>query len=292
MADVLATSLYLLHGQDLHLSIGIPSDDETGLRLMARPWADQAAFITMPASPIVDTRKNAAYRHYFKIHLLEESIRRYPGMSHLLMDSDLLALRKIPISYLSCHKLAAMPAHYATWHGDWKKIYDLFGIAPTYLVIESTGLRPTLPYFNAGFVWMHANIAAEIQWGRAAQQIADQFSGNADMHLFPWLDQISLPIAAATKKLRIHELPDCFNMLYLKHVAAINGSKGVADHATLPPFNIHYHGEVACLRPILKRHNSALLANEVFLDALTTLESAESKGLIRTKNKPVIRHPD
>lgn len=285
MADALATSIYVHHSKrkDLRIVIGIPDDNHYGLALRKRPWSAIADFVLLPAPSIPDSRTSKPYRHFNKIVLLELSSHRWRRANQLLLDSDLVLLRHLPLSYLEHHAIAAMPVHYYGWRGSWAKLYRDTEVTPDYLTISSSGAQVGPPYFNAGVVWLHREHAHKLSWASVATRIYESNSDIPEMNIFPWLDQLSLPLAAALIGQRIYELPDCMNTLHDKLVLMAEVARIHPDSSYTPraPFLVHHHGQVTRLPEIIRQFSPSLADNAQFSEALKRLIELEAMGLIR-----------
>nr|WP_259736511.1 hypothetical protein [Synechococcus sp. CS-1329] len=292
MADLLASSIHFVHARrnDVRLVIGVPEDAPVGLTLRERPWAELADFVSLPAPTLLDTRKQQPYRHFNKILLLEKASQQWSSSHHLLLDSDLVLLRHLPLTYLACHKIAAMPVHYYGWHGNWDQLYAEAGIQPDYLTISSSGYAVGPAYFNAGVVWVHQHLASSLGWSAMALHIHAAHHHDPAMHLFPWLDQLALPLAATAQGVRIHELPDCLNMLCDK-LSAMDElvRQGITlNYLPKTPFLVHHHGNVSDLARVVERINPPLFQHQPWQQALQTLLDLSRKGIIR-RNRAVHR---
>lgn len=284
MADLLAASIHFIHAHrhDVRLVIGVPEDSPIGLTLQERPWSGLADFVSLPAPTLVDTRKQSPYRHFNKIVLLETASQRWPSSHQLLLDSDLVLLRHLPLSYLACHGMAAMPVHYYGWHGNWDKLFNTIGFRSNYLTISSSGYQVGPAYFNAGVVWVHQSQAPTLGWSATAKQIHAAHHRDPAMHLFPWLDQLALPLAATSQGVRIHELPDCMNMLCDKLLAMDELARNNAGSSYAPrtPFLVHHHGNIADVARVVQRINPPLFQHQPWQQALNVLLELSQKGIV------------
>lgn len=294
MTEALAASIHHHHQSEknLRIAIGIPEDNRSGEYLKETPWGKSASFIDLPTPGMVDTRTNAAYRHSNKISLLEAAIKKWPDSHHLLLDSDLLALRRLPLTYLSGHTAAAMPVHYYGWHGNWVRLYETVEGRPEYLTVSSSGGQIGPPYFNAGFVWISKTICQRLEWMKVAEEIYSAFRHEPEMMVFPWLDQLSLPIAVERAGARIYELNDNFNMLADKLRAMIAAEDLIKDSSfsVRSPFVLHHHGDVQGAIEITENIAPQLWESPPFQSSLHRMRQLFEQGVIGKNRAHTKRH--
>lgn len=113
------------------------------------------------------------------------------------LDSDMLSLSHWNLEEaLKNNESAAKPADLGTWgnQDSWQKVYTAVDIAlPVRRVRLTVSNQLSLPYFNAGFIATKAPQKLSLEWNKSALLLND-----AELNLenkYPWLDQISLPIA-------------------------------------------------------------------------------------------------
>jgi hypothetical protein len=179
--------------------------------------------------------------------------------------------------------MAAMPVHYYGWRGDWQKLYRGFNRRGAALTITSSGYTIGPAYYNAGVIWVHRAHASKLKWRETAVEIYRQHGHDQSMNLFPWLDQLSLPLAAAALNIRVYELPDCMNMLcdkllMLHKAAALLPKSSFSPHT---PFIMHHHGNVTAMKEAVSFCQPTLLENTIFQKALTDLLAMEEAGSIQ-----------
>jgi hypothetical protein len=188
---LLTWSLRKSHGKNIQLYAAIPS---------YRDWADiseetKNLFFTFSVeikifSPIFgDT-----YPIGNKISALGLLPPNEPGC---FLDSDMLSLSAWKIKdILSHHTTAAKPADLGTWGdlAEWGKVYSLATMQlPERRVRLTVSRTLSLPYFNAGFIATKSPVELATQWQKYAVLLNSE-SANIE-NKYPWLDQISLPIA-------------------------------------------------------------------------------------------------
>lgn len=113
------------------------------------------------------------------------------------LDSDMLSLSAWSVvGELEHSDAAAKPADLGTW-GDkesWQKVYALTETElPERRVRLTVSNTLSFPYFNAGFIATKNAHSLFLAWHKCALQL-DSPSINLD-NKYPWLDQISLPLA-------------------------------------------------------------------------------------------------
>ncbi|KAL1504460.1 hypothetical protein AB1Y20_010865 [Prymnesium parvum] len=106
----------------------------------------------------------------------------------LLLDSDVLCLRRFGAEELPRARLAAKPADVQSWAGSeeqWRHAYEANGVPSP---------QPPWPYFNSGALLVDAADAVRLAdaWEACCRRL---FNDSAIPHRFPWLDQICLPVA-------------------------------------------------------------------------------------------------
>ena len=256
MARLLIRSIEYFHRNDpsIKIVVGIPEDNKEGESLHNEKWDVNISFVMIKRSPIIIGPNSSLYRHFNKITLLETSAKIFPKQNHMFLDSDLVFLRKLPLLFLQQFNMCATPVHYFGWHGDWKKLYKSLGCQIKDLTICTSGYQVTPAYYNAGVIWVKANIVENLKWGRRALEIARMHGNDKSMNIFPWLDQLSLPFAANDLGLRITELPESLNMYIEKFIALLDAtSRQDSKYTTKTPFILHYHGNIARLEYVLKK---------------------------------------
>jgi len=112
----------------------------------------------------------------------------------LLVDSDVLFLRPLPMDFLQRRAPAAVPEHSAEYSFPWARLYATLGLAqPTIKVLSGSG-HVTDPWFNAGFV-----VAPNGEQLSSVWRMICEFVVRCDWvpDRWPYLDQIALPLAFA-----------------------------------------------------------------------------------------------
>jgi hypothetical protein len=159
-----------------------------------------------------------------------------PGGLRVFLDSDMLCMQALDWEPLQTHAVAAKPADMATFSdvAMWERLYSRFGLSmPRARMVSTFSLDLMPPYFNAGLVASTRSAELAERWGMLCREI----DAMDDIHpRRPWLDQIALPLAAATLGLQTRSLGDRWN--YPAHV------KPVQDD----PFLVHYHHATAIAR--------------------------------------------
>lgn len=156
-----------------------------------------------------------------------------PGL-RLFLDSDMLCLRPLDVAALGAPGLAAKPADLARF-GDvdfarselWQRLYARCGLPMPAACVAAT-VSGTLmpPYFNAGFIATTAPAALAPRWAELCRRIDTM---QDVMPRRPWLDQLALPLAAATLGLEMRCLGERWN--YPAHLRPVQDA----------PMLVHYH---------------------------------------------------
>jgi hypothetical protein len=152
----------------------------------------------------------------------------------LLLDSDILCLRSFDYADFVSQELAAKPADFNTFKdlgAQWQLAYEQFNLArPEQRVMSTVGQEIIWPYFNAGVVAVKNGPEFSEIW---LQTACDIDANTAIENKRPWLDQISLPIAAARCGYNFQALDDQYN--YPAHV------KPLSQAGSQLPALCHYH---------------------------------------------------
>lgn len=120
-----------------------------------------------------------------------------PNELGCFLDSDMLSLSEWEIKQVlaSCVS-AAKPADLGTWGGvhEWENVYKLASMPmPERRVSLTVSSTLSLPYFNAGFIATRDPFGLSNQW-REHAVLLNSKEANIE-NKYPWLDQISLPLA-------------------------------------------------------------------------------------------------
>ncbi len=185
------------------------------------------------------------YPHGNKILASRE--RRETELS-VFLDTDVICLGSPDFSVITQNTpLFATPEGVPTWgrdEQDWVPVYEMFGLEiPDWRVRLIKGRRRVvLPYFNAGVVGFvekgnPAGMRFPDVWFDTATKIdANPLIGGKR----PWLDQISLPVAAARMGGRVEVLSDLdnFSPYRLNSQAKLNDVR--LFHYRMPSFYRKY----------------------------------------------------
>jgi hypothetical protein len=188
---LLAWSLRKTHGKDVRLIAAIPQYKDWG-------------FITEETHSILNELEVECKEFYpsfgetypigNKISAMELLPPNEPGC---FCDSDMLSLScwKV-VDALANNLAAAKPADLSTWGSSekWEKVYEAVSAPiPERRVRLTVSQTLSFPYFNAGFVASSRPSDLASLWSDYAHRLD---SDDLDIeNKYPWLDQISLPIA-------------------------------------------------------------------------------------------------
>lgn len=156
----------------------------------------------------------------------------------LFLDSDMLCLRPLPDPRSFVTPFAAKVADANTFTSDdavWEKVYARCGLSmPADRVIASTTGESMPPYFNAGFIAVHAGIDFGTTWRDVCLAIdADPSIPNKR----PWLDQIGLPVTVRALGIDYTCIDESLNFpCYARPIDPAH-----------PPYLAHYHRPSALL---------------------------------------------
>jgi hypothetical protein len=161
----------------------------------------------------------------------------------VFLDSDILAFR--PFCGLGDSDMrgmeapfGAVPASIDTFGADdalWALIYAGQNLTPpTERMRATVSGQSMLPYFNAGFIAVDSRVDFAATWLRIGREI------EADprvINKWPWLDQISLPVAMRYLGLDYVTLDERYN--YPANLRAVG--------TDLHPYFVHYHNQKVLL---------------------------------------------
>jgi hypothetical protein len=112
----------------------------------------------------------------------------------LLVDSDVMFLRPIPVDFIARRVPAAVPEHSSEYTFPWARMYGTLGLAqPVTKVLSGSG-HTCDPWFNAGFITAPNGEQLSSVW-----RMICEFLLRCDWvpDRWPYLDQIALPLAFA-----------------------------------------------------------------------------------------------
>jgi hypothetical protein len=199
---------------------------------------------------------------------VETSCRRI-----VFLDSDMLLLRAVDLAPLTAARLAAVPASGAhVTLDEWALFYRACGLPPP-SVLTRTLLSGELtpPYFNSGFVSVDAALAPALaeEWsGCATRLLADAGLPRSVRRRF--LDQVTLPIAAARLGIDILALPPEWNF----------PSWGMRIGDGTPPAFFHYQRMARLLEENAPRamFRSLLESQPDLAEAISSILAATADG--------------
>lgn len=166
----------------------------------------------------------------------------------LFLDTDVLVGRPFDVADLTREGfVSAAPEGRRTWGKakfgqDWSYLYSLFDLSmPTEKVRLLRTNVESAPYFNAGVVgYVNKSRARDLPFGRCWLDTALTFDADKSINTpRPWLDQISLPVAAARQELAFNVLSQDWNMSLSRKT--ITASDELDRMNAADPLIIHYH---------------------------------------------------
>jgi len=149
----------------------------------------------------------------------------------VFLDSDILCTATLDLGGELAADFSVKPVDFATFAGGaaaWARLYRLFGLPePDRRVIATVSGEETWPYFNAGVIGVRADAGLARSWAECCRRIdAEAWVPSRRPHL----DQIALPIAAASRGLDFTILEERLN--YPAHLRPLRPT---------PPVLCHYH---------------------------------------------------
>ena len=225
-ALLLAWSLRKTHGASINLIAACPE---------YKDWSDLSALTLSALKELsVDIKKftptfGSDYPIGNKISALGLLPKNAIGC---FLDSDMLSLSHWNVDdILKNSESAAKPADLGTWGNQesWQRVYAAVDmVLPVRRVRLTVSHQLSLPYFNAGFIATKVPQELSLEWNKSALLLND-----AEFNLenkYPWLDQISLPIALQ-KAGSWAPLSEFFN--YPAHIRALGEQQvGVCHYHT------------------------------------------------------------
>lgn len=225
-ALLLAWSLRKTHGASVNLIAACPE---------YKDWSDLSALTLSALKELsVDIKKftptfGSDYPIGNKISALGLLPKNAIGC---FLDSDMLSLSHWNVDdILKNSESAAKPADLGTWGNQesWQRVYAAVDmVLPVRRVRLTVSHQLSLPYFNAGFIATKVPQELSLEWNKSALLLND-----AEFNLenkYPWLDQISLPIALQ-KAGSWAPLSEFFN--YPAHIRALGEQQvGVCHYHT------------------------------------------------------------
>lgn len=198
-AILLSVSLRSQMGNDIAIEACVPQSRIDQITPLARDMLDTCGVTIRSFDAKADWVE--PYPHGNKI--LAACMKR-SGSSAVFFDTDMVAVAPMDFSGLNePHTVMAVPEGVPTWSredADWAPLYDAFGLEPpTERVRLARGRRISmLPYFNGGLVGFSlAKGPQGLTFAETWLDTALQIDRMDIIRRRPWLDQVSLPIAAA-----------------------------------------------------------------------------------------------
>ncbi|MBU3023393.1 sulfotransferase [Aestuariibacter sp. A3R04] len=201
----------------------------------------------------------------------------------VFIDSDILCLSAFSVDSLQTRGLKSKPADLSTFEGSasqWQTIYQMIDAElPSERVITTVSRDVALPYFNAGLVCVANGEVFSKKWLEIAKLVDACASVT---HKRPWLDQITLPVAAKALSYKFDVLSEHWN--FPAHLKPLN-------EAHLPVF-CHYHSpDVIASEPALCTLVETLSKKHPHIQALIHENTAWQAILVRAKRHSVVQKP-
>jgi hypothetical protein len=151
----------------------------------------------------------------------------------VFLDSDILCIAPLDLERHFAPDFTAKPADFNTFSSEpdlWRRLYGRCGLPePVRRVRATISGEEMWPYFNAGVIAVRGDAGLAAAWARICREI------DADPTIpmrRPHLDQIALPLAAASCGLEFTELPEALN--FPAHVRRLRGRDAVLYHYHWP----------------------------------------------------------
>lgn len=162
----------------------------------------------------------------------------------IFLDTDIIFAKSFDLGALCQEgKISVSPEGVMTWgkpEGSWELVYSIFDLEiPETRVELSRSGKLSLPYFNAGVVAFPNSSKFAQKWFDVAN-VVDAHPGVENKR--PWLDQISLPIAAKLSSLQFNVLPREMNFSLSRSQKDPAKEQRVMDGMnSSDPTILHYH---------------------------------------------------
>lgn len=168
----------------------------------------------------------------------------------VFLDSDILCMARFDPDLQLAGDFCAKPADLANFGGGaeaWSRLYRLCGLPdPVRRVVATVSGDEMWPYFNAGVIGVRADAGLAQAWADCCRRIdAEEWVPSRRPHL----DQIALPIAAASRGLDVTLLDE-----------SLNYPANLRPLRQIPPVLCHYHkAGVVARQPRLARTVTSLV---------------------------------
>lgn len=165
----------------------------------------------------------------------------------LLCDSDLFFLRPIPDNYLIGRTIPAATPEHGRHDFPWERLYAKFNLTMPSFQVLCGGGESSPPWFNAGLVYAPNGAALGSHWEQICLEV-NQLDWVPER--WPYLDQISLPLAIASLSpySRITEASVMDSRLN-QNLFHWMEDQSYAAHG----FGVHHHGRVSLIRKYFPR---------------------------------------
>lgn len=243
-AILLAVSLRAQMGKDIQIIAYVPEDKVAGISRVTRKMLSAVRARVRPI-PAGLAEWAEPYPHGNK---LLAAIQPRDADYSIFLDTDTVCIGPLDfIDRAAPATLYAVPEGVATWgrhDEDWTLPYGMFGLAlPSRRVRLTRGRRRSvLPYFNAGMVAFPETGSPRFAdlWLDTALKLdhVDGLNGRR-----PWLDQISLPVAAARAGLVLNDLNGGFNYSPYRRRAGSDADVPRLFHYHMPSY---YRAQHCC----------------------------------------------
>ncbi|RLS76189.1 MAG: sulfotransferase [Planctomycetota bacterium] len=284
-ALLLAASLrrYLTAAADLVACLPEPESQWGAVSPQTRRLLASLGVRTVPIRNVIDD----AYPIGNKVTCLDAATN---AERMVFLDTDILCMEAFDPGRWFAHGFNAKPADavgFADNPQDWRAVYGMFGLAgPDRRVVTSVAGQVICPYFNAGVIGAPARSGLGALWADCCRTLAaaDSLWDNRSLPAkWPFLDQISLPVAVTRAGLEVSLLDERLNFpANLKPLAAGEGG----------PILCHYHRpDVIRREPRLLELVAGLLDQHPAIADVMATAPAWRQVLARCRSAPSRRHP-
>lgn len=185
----------------------------------------------------------------------------------LLCDSDIFFLRGVPLPYLAGRTVPAAVPEHGRHDFPWQRLYAMVGGAlPAFQVLCGSG-EVSLPWLNAGLVYAPNASQLGAVWLDLCQRVEPL---EWVPERFPYLDQITLPLAIAALS------PHCT----IGPASVLDGRLNQNLFHWMPDqsyvsqgFGVHHHHRTSLIRRYCADLITWVQADEPLLEELLTLYS-------------------
>ncbi len=272
-AALLAASLRFVLGDAARLLCAIPGDEQKWGRVSHAFWN------LLRDARVESVRIENPFGLRYPIGNKMAALAAVEDGPTVLLDSDILCVRRPALeSFGSSLRVGAKPADLLTFEPEetvWPDIYRRQGLDPPgRRTLTTFSNRLSFPYFNSGVICAASGRRLGSSWISVAQDIDRD---NQVRDKYPWLDQISFPVAAHKLGWNVTTLPECWNHPTRQRVIDTGSARDLI-------FSHYGSPDIIAREPLLAGRLSELLRR--FPALLPLLQSAREWDMFLQDSSP------